>query len=84
MAGSVNLFSWNATEARSDPDRLKGLIGHCPDMRLVQYLPGMRQQGGTKTRCMRDGRLHCPVRWACLQRSEARSSTADRSENHTQ
>ena len=41
----TNLFSWEAMEARSDLDRLKLVVDHLPDERLVQYLEVMRQHG---------------------------------------
>jgi hypothetical protein len=41
----TNLFSWNALEARSDLDRLKLVLDHLPDERLVQYLEVMRGHG---------------------------------------
>jgi hypothetical protein len=40
-----NLFSWDAIEARSDLDRLKLVLDHLPDKRLVQYLEVMRAHG---------------------------------------
>jgi hypothetical protein len=40
-----NLFSWDAIEARSDLDRLRLVIDHLPDERLVQYLEVMRGHG---------------------------------------
>jgi hypothetical protein len=40
-----NLFSWDAIEARSDLDRLRLVIDHLPDERLVQYLEVMRAHG---------------------------------------
>jgi len=41
----ANLFSWDALEARSDLDRLKLVLDHLPDERLVQYLEAMRGHG---------------------------------------
>jgi len=41
----TNLFSWDAIEARSDLDRLKLVVDHLPDERLVQYLEVMRAHG---------------------------------------
>jgi hypothetical protein len=41
----MNLFSWDAIEARSDLDRLKLVLDHLPDERLVQYLEVMRGRG---------------------------------------
>jgi len=36
----TNLFSWDALETRSDLDRLKLVLDHLPDARLVQYSRG--------------------------------------------
>jgi len=41
----TNLFSWDALEARSDLDRLRLVLEHLPDERLVQYLGVMRDHG---------------------------------------
>jgi hypothetical protein len=41
----TNLFSWDAIEARSDLDRLRLVVDHLPDERLVQYLEVMRAHG---------------------------------------
>jgi hypothetical protein len=41
----MNLFSWDAVEARSDLDRLTLVVDHLPDERLVQYLEVMRAHG---------------------------------------
>lgn len=41
----ANLFSWDAVEARSDLGRLKLVLDHLPDERLVQYAEVMRGHG---------------------------------------
>jgi hypothetical protein len=41
----TNLFSWQAIEARSDLDRLKLVLHHLPDARLLQYIEVMRGHG---------------------------------------
>jgi hypothetical protein len=41
----TNLFSWDAIEPRSDLDRLRLVVDHLPDERLVQYLEVMRAHG---------------------------------------
>lgn len=41
----ANLFCWDALEARGDLDRLKLVLDHLPDARLVQFLEVMREQG---------------------------------------
>ncbi|WP_242470544.1 transposase [Thiococcus pfennigii] len=41
----ANLFSWDAVEARSDLDRLRLVLDHLPDERVVQYLKVMRGHG---------------------------------------
>ncbi|WP_328985407.1 hypothetical protein [Thiorhodovibrio winogradskyi] len=41
----AKLFSWDALEARSDLDRLRLVIDHLPDERIVQYLEVMRGHG---------------------------------------
>jgi hypothetical protein len=41
----TNLFSWDALDARSDLERLKLVLDHLPDERVVQYLEVMRRHG---------------------------------------